>query len=119
MGLAARDFQPGICSTLNDIRLQVFAVSIGPKVSFLKVSFSDSFGELVQAMALSSFLEKIFEGFQAALEMLGWLLGHLAVILTAWLVGVGSLEVNQQYLLFTASPLLKILWAFEVMIDFV
>ncbi|CAK9099419.1 unnamed protein product [Durusdinium trenchii] len=28
-----------------------------------------------QAMALSSFLVKIFEGFQAALEMLGWLLG--------------------------------------------
>ena len=54
--------------------------------------FLGSFGELVQAMALSSFLAKIFEGFQAALEMLGWLLGHLAVILTAWLVGVGSLE---------------------------
>ena len=93
MGLAARDFQPGICSTLNDIRLQIFGVSNGPKVSFLKVSFLDSFGELVQAMALSSFLVKIFEGFQAALEMLGWLLGHLAVILTAWLVGVGSLEL--------------------------
>ena len=43
-------------------------------------------------MAFSSFLEKIFGSLGYALEMLGWLLGHLAVILTAWLVGVGSLE---------------------------
>ena len=53
---------------------------------------------LVQAMAFSSFLEKI----AGAFEMLGWILGHLAVILTAWLVGVGSLEENQLLFFFKA-----------------
>ena len=53
-------------------------------------------------MAFSSFLEKIFGCLEWALEMLGWLLGHLAVVLTAWLVGVGSLERNQQLFFFKA-----------------
>ena len=49
-------------------------------------------------MAFSSFLQKIFGALEYGLEMLGWLVGHLAVILTAWLVGVGSLEENQHNL---------------------